>query len=734
MSRIRFLADWHVFTHLLWVALGGLAAAGEEILVNDFEAEDYGAWQAAGSAFGTGPARGTLGGQMKVSGFLGKGLVNSFLGGDRPTGRLTSPAFTIERDYLKFLIGGGGHEGKTCMNLLVGGKVVRSACGPNTEPGGSEALDWENWDIREWKGQRAVLEIVDEASGGWGHINVDQIVQGDTPAAKLSVLPSERNEAVPRPDDAVELKIGGKYLLVPVSNKGRKGELTVVVDGCLVHRLECDFPRGRGEVDWWGWLDLSEYVGKTARVAAGAPPEVRALISTAERIPHLQPLYDEALRPQFHMSQMRGWNNDPNGMVWHDGKYHFFWQCNPAGREWGNMYWGHATSPDMVHWTEQAHALRPFGGGAAARHPSMADKNCFSGSGNIDADDTAGWQRGAEKTMVLAFTDTGCGEALAYSVDGGRSWRYHEGNPVIRHEGRDPKLVWYAPGRHWVLAVYDRRAPFGDNIAIYTSRDLKRWEYASSIPGYFECPELFELPVEGEPGHRKWVVFAADARYATGEFDGGEFKPDEAGKRQLHWGPYYASQCFSNPPDGRVVQIGWARIAMPEMPFNQTFGVPLRLSLRRTADGLRMFGNPVVELERLRKPGARTFREVALTPEAPSLQVEAAGQLFDIVATLRRGSAKRAVLRFGGTAASYDFAAAKLDEMPLGLEGDRLQLRVLVDRPMFELVGGGGACVKTGARRDMGKPLGAIALEAEGGALVVESLEVHEMSPAWPQP
>ena len=119
------------------------------------------------------------------------------------------------------------------------------------------------------------------------------------------------------------------------------------------------------------------------RVAAAAAPEVRVLISTADRIPHLQPLYDEALRPQFHMSQMRGWNNDPNGMCYFDGRYHFFWQSNPAGHGWANMYWGHATSPDMVHWTEQAHALRPFGGSVANRHRSMAVRECFSGSGNV---------------------------------------------------------------------------------------------------------------------------------------------------------------------------------------------------------------------------------------------------------------------------------------------------------------------------------------------------------------
>jgi fructan beta-fructosidase len=217
--------------------------------------------------------------------------------------------------------------------------------------------------------------------------------------------------------NARELKITGKYLLFPVSNKGQRGRMTVRVGEQLVHNLDCDFAPNKDSIAWWGWLDVSEYVGKTARISAKATPEIAAMIETGNQLRNLQPLYDEALRPQFHISQMRGWNNDPNGMCYYDGTYHFFWQSNPAGFPWQNMYWGHATSPDMVHWTEHAHALRPFGGQDTKRHPSMAVRECFSGSGNVDLDNTAGWQKGKEKTMVVAFTDTGCGECLREAGD-----------------------------------------------------------------------------------------------------------------------------------------------------------------------------------------------------------------------------------------------------------------------------------------------------------------------------
>lgn len=171
-------------------AMVSRTSAANDILLADFEGADYGTWKVEGTAFGTGPAKGTLPGQMEVTGFEGKGLVNTFLGGDDATGTLTSPGFTIERNYIKFLVGGGGFKGKTCMNLLVDGKIALSATGPNTDPGGSEALNWETWDVKTFKGKKAVIQIVDAASGSWGHINVDSISQSDTPAKKRPAAPA----------------------------------------------------------------------------------------------------------------------------------------------------------------------------------------------------------------------------------------------------------------------------------------------------------------------------------------------------------------------------------------------------------------------------------------------------------------------------------------------------------------------------------------------------------------
>jgi uncharacterized protein (DUF608 family) len=150
-------------------------------LIADFEGEIYQGWKAEGEAFGKGPVRGTQPHQNTVSGYVGDRLVNSFVAaadvdaGDKPTGTLTSDSFQIDRDYLTFLIGGGNHRGQTCINLLIDGKVARTATGRN-----SEKLEPRAWDVRDLDGKQAVLQIVDAATGGWGHINIDQITLVDT--------------------------------------------------------------------------------------------------------------------------------------------------------------------------------------------------------------------------------------------------------------------------------------------------------------------------------------------------------------------------------------------------------------------------------------------------------------------------------------------------------------------------------------------------------------------------
>jgi len=170
--RIGSLCRTALFAVLACLLGSSAARAAGDVLIADFEGADYGGWRAEGDAFGRAPARGTLSGQQNVHGFLGKGLVNTFLKADGSRGKLTSPEFRIERRYINFLIGGGAHSGKTCMDLMVGGKVVRSTTGR-----GNEELRWATWDVGKLKGRKVRLRIVDDSTGAWGHVNVDPIAR-----------------------------------------------------------------------------------------------------------------------------------------------------------------------------------------------------------------------------------------------------------------------------------------------------------------------------------------------------------------------------------------------------------------------------------------------------------------------------------------------------------------------------------------------------------------------------
>ena len=253
----------------------------------------------------------------------------------------------------------------------------------------------------------------------------------------------------------------------------------------------------------------------------------------------MKPLYSENGRPQFHFSQKSGWNNDVNGMVYSDGLYHLSWQCNPTGLGFGSMYWGHAVSKDLVHWAECSPVIRVHGGKSkdgkadVNLHPSMAIGLAYSGSTVVDHNNTLGKQLGATKTLIACFTDTGagigtepgvCGESLAYSTDNGRSYTLlRDYNPIISHFGRDPNLFWYEPGKHWCIVVYNGghavTEPKGwiGKMEFYSSKDLRTWTLDSTSDEVFhECPELVELPVDGNAKTREVAPLRCHAEVSSG--------------------------------------------------------------------------------------------------------------------------------------------------------------------------------------------------------------------------
>jgi len=701
---------------------GGLACAqASEVLIADFEGGDYGAWQYHGTAFGTGPARGTLPNQMPVEGFKGDGLVNSFNGGDAATGRLTSPPFKIERRYLQFLIGGGGHENQTCVNLLVDGRVVRTATGPNVNPGGSERLQPAQWDVAEFLGREAVLEIVDDASGGWGHVSVDEIVQSDERTAADIILRNATRE----------IQVRRPYLNFPVKTGGPMRRVSLMVDGEAARSFDIEL--ADGEPDWWAFMDATPFKGKSVTVQVNKLAESSTGLSSIDQSRDIKggrDLYHESLRPQFHFTSRRGWLNDPNGLVYFKGEYHLFYQHNPYGWNWGNMHWGHAVSRDLVHWRELPVALYPD------QHGTM-----YSGSAVVDWNNTAGFQVGKEPALVAMFTAAGrpFTQGLAFSIDRGRTWTKYEGNPVLGHivaENRDPKVVWYEPAQRWVMSLYLDHNDF----AIFGSTNLKQWERLSDfkLPGDAECPNFFQVPLNNDTQDQRWIFFGANGVYSVGRFNGKEFVPESAPQRLHNGNCWYASQVFSDIPakDGRCILIPWGRLPDGEifrgMPFNQMMGLPVELVLINAGAGPTLLVQPVRELQSLRGR-AHKIKPQRIGPHVnPLAGIE--GDLFEIEAEIELGSASEIVFELRGVPVRYVVPDRQLSCLGsvsgLQPKDGKIHLRMFVDRRSVDLFGGDGRLYMPMASA-IPPANRSLKMSAVGGDCRIHSLTVYELKSAW---
>ena len=666
--RFIVLSAWLLFISAT------LVAASDDLVIADFEAETYGEWKATGEAFGPGPARGTLPGQMHVEGFKGTGLVNSFFRGDQTTGTLTSPEFKVERKFLSFLIGGGQHAEQLSLKLLIDGKAVRNATGPNDKAGGTEALAPEAWDVTEFAGKIAVIQIVDQATGGWGHINVDHLVQTDRKPVLL--LTNAKRE----------FQIEQRYLNLPIKNGAPQRKVTMLVDGRV--EVTNDIELAHDTPDWWAFIDVSAWRGKTVTIQIDKLPDDSSALSAIEpsdSIRDADQLYREPLRPQLHFSSKRGWLNDPNGMVFFNGEYHLFYQHNPYGWSWGNMHWGHAVSRDMVHWQELGDKLRPDEFGPM-----------FSGSAVVDWKNTSGFGKEGQPPLVLIYTAAGnpTVQCLASSTDGRRFTKYG-GNPVLKQitgGNRDPKVIWHQPTQKWVMVLYVELPGKKHTVHFYNSPNLRDWTLTSITEGgidndkfLFECPDFFELPVDGDAAKQKWVLTAANSEYAVGTFDGAKFTAETKKLPGVRGRGFYAAQTFSDIPqsDGRRIQIGWCQAPSPGMPFNQSQSLPSELTLRSTPAGVRLHRQPVKELASLRDG-----------PNQADSLANFRAELIELRADFTPGDAESIEFTLRGAKIVYDAKQQELivndHRAPAPLIDGQQRLIVFVDRTMLEVFASNG--------------------------------------------
>jgi sucrose-6-phosphate hydrolase SacC (GH32 family) len=304
----------------------------------------------------------------------------------------------------------------------------------------------------------------------------------------------------------------------------------------------------------------------------------------------------------------------------------------------------------------------------------------------------------------------------------------------IAGSNRDPKVIWHDPTERWIMALYLD----GEDYALFASPDLVDWTRLCDVvlPGASECPDFFELPVDGDPARTKWLFWGANGTYLLGTFDGQAFRPDGQALRYDWGGDSYAAQTWSDIParDGRRIQIAWARVDLPGMPFNQFMTFPCQLTLRTTPDGIRLHSQPVSEIAALRRRGRR-WRDERLEP-GHDLWTGVDGELFEICVEFEAASGATFGLEVRGTPLTYDAAAAQLAcagrTAPLAPVDGRVRLQVLVDRASIEIFGVDGR---------IALPLGVlhpaedrtIRAFAENGIVRVHALQVHTLASIWPQ-
>lgn len=435
-------------------------------------------------------------------------------------------------------------------------------------------------------------------------------------------------------------------------------------------------------------------------------------------------------RPALHFAPASTWANDPNGLIWHAGAWHLFFQHNPFGTGWGNMSWGHASAPDLFAWTEHDVAL-----------PATDSEEIFSGSCVFDAANSSGLGTAANPPLVAVYTAQyrpasprygTQAQALAVSLDAGLSWTPYAGNPVLDRgskDFRDPKVIRYAD--HWVMVAVEAEDRY---VVFYRSDNLIDWRFLSrfgpahAVGGAWECPDLFELPVEGS-AERRWVLLVSinpgsvagggGTQYFVGDFDGVTFTPDRLVEstdlRAYDWldhgRDYYAAVSFADVPDGRRILLGWMSNwdYCRESPLTGGRGmmsVARELSLVRDGDRVRLRQQPVRELGERLGPPATVLDDTAFTGRrqlkplaAGSIEIELSRvpSRFEVVIGGAVVSVAEGVLSVDRSRAGLrdfhpDFAGRSWVDLPVS-EGP-LRMTIVVDAVSVEVFAADGlACL-----------------------------------------
>ncbi len=407
-----------------------------------------------------------------------------------------------------------------------------------------------------------------------------------------------------------------KYLLLPIANEGgwflpadKIQYMSIYVDDILMEEYELilsSTPR------CWSCLYLERYIGKSLEIRLeGGEEDLIDLLQVSDERKDSDTLYRETERPFVHLTPMHGYMNDPNGLFYYCGTYHYFAQLNPYGFGMGNTHWMHAVSQDMLHWEELPYALLPDESGCM-----------YSGSGVVDTENTSGMQYGGHPPVFLFYTAAGCKSrrssgryfeiAAAISVDGGRTFRKYDKNPLFSHISflnRDPKVIWNPVEEEWIMMIYLE----SNRYQLFYSRNLIEWNPGQIVQagGSAECPDLFFMNLDGDTQDRKLVLWFCTDNYIIGHMEGRKFVPEtdviEGPSHQIY-SAYsvlarttggYAAQTFTGLPHGRIIQISWLHMNTNPAPFVSCASIPNELKLITTKAGLRLTVFPIEEIKNM---------------------------------------------------------------------------------------------------------------------------------------
>ena len=561
----------------------------------------------------------------------------------------------------------------------------------------------------------------------------------------------------------VRVNTSQKYLLLPVEDASPDVRVSMIVNNKEVNVADVRLAVNR--VDYFVPLDLSDYAGKNIllKFKLGSNDPIRGKLSAVCcKEMKLSDTFDtgnrEKFRPTYHFSPLYGWMNDPNGMVYKDGEYHLFYQHNPYGSKWGNMHWGHAISKDLINWEHRPDAITPDALGTI-----------FSGSAVVDTDNTAGFGAGAIVAIYTQNSDRQV-QSIAYSTDNGRSFTKYENNPVLTSDARDfrdPKVFWHKETQRWIMLL-----AVGQEMQIFSSSNLKDWAFESSFGegqgahgGVWECPDLFELPVDGT-NEKKWVLlcnlnpggpFGGSAtQYFVGTFNGKEFVNESPSKTKwMDWGKdHYATVTWSDAPDNRRIAIAWMSNwqyanDVPTSQYRSPNSVPRDLSLFTVDGETYLQSAPSPELLKLRDiskkrsfkvNGTRTIKDMIAGNEgAYEIELTIENQHADVIGfRLYNDKGEEVDMQYDMKEKKFSMDRRKSGEVGFNenfpmltwttIESgkDELKLRLFVDKSSVEAFGDGGRFVMTN-QVFPSEPYTHIDFYSKGGAYKVDSFVIYKL-------